>query len=77
MIYSYVGVGRDDGKDSGEYSALFYKTDKFNIVKSGIFWLSETPDKVSMGWDAIYNRVCTYALFEDKVSGQLFWTSSI
>lgn len=72
--YSYVGVGRDDGKDSGEYSALFYKTDKFNIVKSGTFWLSETPDKVSMGWDAICNRVCTYALFEDKISGQLFWT---
>ena len=60
--YSYVGVGRDGGKDSGEYSAIFYKTDKFNIVKSGTFWLSETPENVSMGWDAICNRVCTYAL---------------
>lgn len=71
--YSYVGVGRDDGKDSGEYSAIFYKTDKFNIVKSGTFWLSETPEKVSMGWDAVCNRICTYALFEDKVSGKIFW----
>jgi len=71
--YSYVGVGRDDGKDSGEYSALFYKTDKFNILKSGTFWLSETPEKVSMGWDAVCNRVCTYALFEDKNTGKLFW----
>ena len=71
--YSYVGVGRDDGKDLGEYSAIFYKTDKFNIVKSGTFWLSESPEKVSMGWDAICNRICTYALLEDKTSGKIFW----
>ncbi|WP_179318120.1 endonuclease/exonuclease/phosphatase family protein [Winogradskyella helgolandensis] len=71
--YSYVGVGRDDGKDAGEYSALFYKTDKFNIIKSGTFWLSDTPQEVSMGWDAVCNRVCTYALFEDKISGKTFW----
>lgn len=72
--YSYLGVGRDDGKDKGEYSALFYKMDKFNVIKSGTFWLSETPEKVSMGWDAVCNRICTYALFEDKESGELFWT---
>ncbi len=72
--YSYLGVGRDDGKNQGEYSALFYKTDKFKVIKSGTFWLSETPEKVSMGWDAVCNRICTYALFKDKVSGNLFWT---
>ncbi|WP_178983366.1 endonuclease/exonuclease/phosphatase family protein [Winogradskyella helgolandensis] len=71
--YSYVGVGRDDGKDAGEYSALFYKTDKFNIIKSGTFWLSDTPQEVSMGWDAVCNRVCTYALFQEKISGKIFW----
>lgn len=71
--YSYVGVGRDDGKDEGEYSAIFFKKDKFKIVKSETFWLSETPDKVSMGWDAVCNRVCTYALFEDVDSGKKFY----
>ena len=44
--YSYVGVGRDDGKNEGEFSAVFYKAKKFNVIKSGTFWLSETPDKV-------------------------------
>lgn len=71
--YSFVGVGRDDGKDEGEYSAIFYKADKFNVIKSNTFWLSETPDKVSMGWDAVCNRVCTFALLEDKISGKKFW----
>ena len=71
--YSFVGVGRDDGKDEGEFSAIFYKTAKFNIVKSNTFWLSETPEKVGMGWDAVCNRICTYVLLEDKISGKMFW----
>ncbi|NRD18628.1 endonuclease/exonuclease/phosphatase family protein [Winogradskyella eckloniae] len=71
--YSYVGVGRDDGKNEGEFSAIFYKSDKFNVINSGTFWLSQTPDKVSMGWDAVCNRVCTYVLLEDKNSGKTFW----
>ena len=71
--YSFVGVGRDDGKDLGEYSAVFYKKDKFKVLQSNTFWLSQTPDKVSMGWDAVCNRVCTYALLEDKASGKTFW----
>jgi endonuclease/exonuclease/phosphatase family metal-dependent hydrolase len=71
--YSFVGVGRDDGKDSGEYSAIFYKKEKFNIIQSNTFWLSQTPEKVGMGWDAVCNRVCTYALLEDKNSGNVFW----
>ena len=64
--YSFVGVGRDDGKDEGEYSAIFYKKNDLEVVESSTFWLSQTPDKVSMGWDAVCNRVCTYALFQDK-----------
>ena len=71
--YSFVGVGRDDGKDEGEYSAIFYNKEKMNVLKSSTFWLSETPDQVSMGWDAVCNRICTYALFEDKTSGKRFW----
>ena len=71
--YSYVGVGRDDGKDSGEYSAIFYKKDNIRVLESSTFWLSETPQKVSMGWDAVCNRVCTYALFKNKRTKQKFW----
>lgn len=61
--YNYVGVGRDDGKTEGEYSAIFYKTSKFTVQSSGTFWLSETPDKPSKGWDAAFPRICTWAKF--------------
>ena len=71
--YSFVGVGRDDGKDEGEYSAIFYKKSDLEVVKSSTFWLSQTPDKVSMGWDAVCNRVCTYALFQHKKTKETFW----
>ena len=71
--YNFVGVGRDDGKDKGEYSAIFYKKDKFKVLESATFWLSETPDKVGMGWDAACNRICTYALFKHRESKQKFW----
>ena len=71
--YNFVGVGRDDGKDAGEYSAIFYKKAQFKVLKSSTFWLSQTPEKVSMGWDAVCNRVCTYALFQNKSSKKSFW----
>lgn len=71
--YSFVGVGRDDGKNEGEFSAIFYDKNRLKILESATFWLSETPDKVSMGWDAVCNRVCTYALFEDLKTKQPFW----
>ena len=60
--YNYVGVGRDDGDNEGEYSAIFYLKDKYNVVDSGTFWLSETPDEVSFGWDAACRRVCTWVV---------------
>ena len=59
--YAYVGVGRDDGDNEGEYSAVFYLKDKYTAIDSGTFWLSETPDEVSFGWDAVCRRVCTWA----------------
>ncbi|RXM37677.1 endonuclease/exonuclease/phosphatase [Chryseobacterium sp. CH21] len=70
--YDYIGVGRDDGKEQGEFSAIFYDTNKLEIVKSGTFWLSETPEKPSKGWDAALNRICTYAVFKDKKSKKEF-----
>lgn len=70
--YDYVGVGRDDGKEKGEFSAIFYDKDRLQVLKSGTFWLSETPEKPSKGWDAAYNRVCTYAVFKDKKSKKEF-----
>lgn len=71
--YSFVGVGRDDGKDEGEYSAIFYRKDDLEVLESSTFWLSQTPDRVGMGWDAVCNRVCTYALFQHKTTKKKFW----
>lgn len=71
--YSYVGVARDDGKEKGEYSAIFYKKEKFDVVSQNTFWLSETP-KVpgSKSWDAAITRVASYALLKDKATGKSF-----
>lgn len=70
--YAYVGVGRDDGDDEGEYSAVFYLKDKYTVVDSGTFWLSETPDVPSRGWDAACNRVCTWVHLENKETGEQY-----
>ncbi|WP_026755324.1 endonuclease/exonuclease/phosphatase family protein [Sediminibacter sp. Hel_I_10] len=71
--YSFIGVGRDDGDDEGEYSAIFYNTETSEVLENGTFWLSETPSTVGMGWDAVCNRVCTYGLFKNNVTNQKFW----
>ena len=76
-IYDFVGVGRDDGAKKGEYSAIFYHTEKLQMLQSGTFWLSETPDQPSKGWDAAYNRICTYALFKTKKGGKKFWAFNV
>lgn len=70
--YDYVGVGRDNGKDEGEFSAIFYDRNRLRVIHSGTFWLSETPEAPSKGWDAACNRVCTYAVFKDKKSNKEF-----
>ncbi len=75
--YDFVGVGRDDGKNKGEFSALFYDKEKLQVLESGTFWLSETPDIPSKGWDAAYNRVCTYALLKTKKGGKKFWAFNV
>lgn len=68
--YARLGVGRDDGSEAGEIMALFYLRDRFDLLQSGTFWLSETPDTVSRGWDAAYNRTATWGCFRDKISGR-------
>ncbi|WP_297333049.1 endonuclease/exonuclease/phosphatase family protein [Flavobacterium sp.] len=71
--YDAIGVGRDDGAKKGEYSAIFYNTQKYKLLRQSTFWLSETPDVPSTGWDAALNRICTYGLFEDKQNGKKIW----
>jgi len=71
--YSYVGIGREDGKTKGEYSPIFYNTQALELVTTNTFWLSQTPDQISVGWDAALERICTYALFEDRQSKKRFW----
>jgi endonuclease/exonuclease/phosphatase family metal-dependent hydrolase len=69
--YKYIGVGRDDGKRAGEFSAIFYKKADWEVKDSGTFWLSESPQAPSLGWDANIKRVCSYGIFE-HASGKTF-----
>lgn len=61
--YDYIGIGRDDGERAGEHEAIFYKTDKIKLLDHGDFWLSETPEKPGLGWDAVCIRICTWGKF--------------
>jgi len=70
--YRYVGVGREDGKQKGEFTAVFYDTIKFIKEESHTFWLSETPDKVSVGWDAALPRICTWVRLKERETGKRF-----
>lgn len=67
--YAYVGIGRNSDKGGGEASPVFYKKDKYELVDSGTFWLSKTPEKASKAWDAMFKRICTYAVLKDKETG--------
>lgn len=71
--FEYIGVGRDDGAQAGEHSAVFYNSKRFDAVKSGTFWLSATAtDKPNKGWDAALPRICTWGVFKDKENGKSF-----
>lgn len=69
--YGYVGGGRDDGKEKGEYSPIFYRKDRLTLLRAGQFWISETPDNPSKGWDAALPRICTWAEF--RAGRRTFW----
>lgn len=72
--YSYIGVGREDGKTKGEYAPIFYKKDRFTLENSGNFWLAEDMNVVgNKGWDAACERVATWGIFKDKLSGKKFF----
>ena len=72
--YRYVGVGRTDGKEKGEYSAIFYDTTRLRLMESKTFWLSETPDSIGKkGWDAAIERIVTWAKFRDRKTGKEFY----
>ena len=71
--YAYIGVGSNTGKDykestdaEDEFTAIFYLKDKFNVIESGYFWLSETPDEISYGWGSAYRRICNWVILENK-----------
>ena len=70
--YDYIGVGRDDGAQKGEYAAIFYRTDKFELLDHGDFWLSTSTDRPNKGWDAALPRICSWGKFRDKKSGYTF-----
>ncbi|TCC97352.1 endonuclease/exonuclease/phosphatase family protein [Pedobacter psychroterrae] len=72
--YANYGKGRDDGMDKGEHSSVFYRKDKFKLLNKGDFWLSETPDKPGLGWDATCcNRICSWVQLQDLKSGKKFY----
>lgn len=71
--YSYTGSGRDDGKEAGEYSAIFYNTTKFELVDHGDFWLSEQTDHPNKGWDAVLPRICSWAKLKLKENGKTLY----
>lgn len=76
--YGLYGKGRDDGKDAGEHSAIFYKTDRFTLLKSGDFWLSEAPDVPGRGWDATCcNRICSWIYLQDKQTKKKFYAFNV
>jgi endonuclease/exonuclease/phosphatase family metal-dependent hydrolase len=68
--YDYIGVGRDFGDDRGEFCPIFYRKDVFEKIDGNTFWLSPTPDVPSKGWDAKYNRICTWVHLRHKVTGK-------
>jgi len=72
--FAYTGHGREDGKEAGEHSAILYKTDRFQLLDSGDFWLRENPDEPGLGWDATCcNRICSWGKFRDKETSKEFF----
>ncbi len=71
--YAWLGVGRGDGKSAGEFSAIFYRRSRFKSLESSTFWLSETPEVPSKGWDAALPRIVTWSKFSDIQTGKVFF----
>lgn len=72
--FAFLGKGRDDGKEAGEHSAIFYRKDRFDVLVSGDFWLSQTHNVPGKGWDATCcNRICSWAKFNDRTTKKTFY----
>jgi endonuclease/exonuclease/phosphatase family metal-dependent hydrolase len=71
--YAWIGVGRDDGERGGEFSAILFKKERFEIMDNSTFWLSETPDIPSKGWDADFNRIVSWAKMKDRRTDTVFY----
>ena len=71
--FEYVGVGRDDGNINGEFSAIYYNSNRYLLLENSTFWLSKTPKIPSKSWDAALNRICTWARFREKESQKTFY----
>lgn len=71
--YDWYGVGRDDGDREGEMVPVAWRTDRFEVLERGAFWLSETPDEPSVGWDADLPRVTTWVRLRHRDSGRELW----
>lgn len=71
--YGWCGVGRDDGKNAGEFMAILYRKSRFDMLTTRTFWCSPTPSKPGRGWDAAYNRVVTWAKLRDKKDRASFY----
>ncbi|MCK9639715.1 MAG: endonuclease/exonuclease/phosphatase family protein [Prolixibacteraceae bacterium] len=71
--FDSYGVGRDDGKEAGEFMTIFFRKSRFEKLDAGTFWLSPTPDKPGLGWDAACNRTCTWIKFKDKATKKYFY----
>jgi endonuclease/exonuclease/phosphatase family metal-dependent hydrolase len=76
--FDHVGVGRDDGKSAGEHSAIFFRKSRFTLLDKGDFWLSETPDRPSFGWDAkCCRRLASWARLRDRTSSRVLFVFSV
>ncbi|PLX03202.1 MAG: endonuclease/exonuclease/phosphatase [Marinilabiliales bacterium] len=71
--YKYVGVAREDGKQKGEYTPIFYNTKTYELLETKTYWLSQTPDKVSVGWNASMERITTYGVFKNKITNDTLY----
>jgi endonuclease/exonuclease/phosphatase family metal-dependent hydrolase len=71
--HGWIGVGREDGKQGGEFSPIFYDKNRLKLLESNTFWLSETPEKPTKGWDASFKRVVTWGLFLDRKTKKKFY----
>lgn len=71
--FAFVGKGRDDGKEKGEYSAIFYQKEKYKVEESATFWLAPETDHPNKGWDAALPRVCTWARMVEIATGRSFY----